>query len=95
MAPATAPDLAALLARLDSIDLACREARWDEAEALYADYDAAVRALPPSAWRRDDLERLMARQQSLATLMRDGRDAAASELAQFGAQKRSARAYRG
>lgn len=88
------PDISGLLAQLDAIDLACREARWDDAEHLYADYDAAVRRVHPTDWNADDLARLARRQQALEAQMRADRDSAAGELGQLGAQRRGAQAYR-
>lgn len=95
MPPATAPDLPALLAMLEAVEQACREARWDDAESLFAGYDAEVRAVPANRWQASDLALLMQRQQGLEAMMSAGRDAAAGELAQLGAQRRSVRAYQG
>lgn len=87
-------DLPQLLARLDQIEAACREERWDEAESLMIEHDTALRAVPPASWRTEILSQLIERQQQLAGVMRDARDAAAAELSQFGASKRGAQAYR-
>ena len=89
------PELAGLLGQLDAIDLACSEARWDDAERLYAEYDAAVRSVPRTAWDPQQLNQLIQRQQALEARMRIDRDSAAGELGQIGAQRRGVQAYRG
>jgi len=89
------PDLAGLLGQLEAIDLACSEARWDDADRLYAAYDAAVRAVSRADWEPELLNRLIQRQQALEARMRVDRDRAAGELGHLGAQRRGAQAYRG
>jgi hypothetical protein len=87
-------DLQSLLQRLTSIEAACLEARWEDAEALMQEHDRALREVPTSDWTRDALQSLLDRQQQLAQLMRTDRDSASAELAQFSASKRGAQAYR-
>lgn len=89
------PELAGLLGQLDAIDLACSEARWDDAERLYTEYDAAVRSVPRQSWDPLLLNQLIQRQQVLEARMRSDRDSAAGELGQLGAQRRGAKAYQG
>lgn len=83
----------ALLQQLDAIEAACREERWDDAEALMQEHDQALRAVDPGAWRAETLQALISRQRSLAEAMREARDAAGAELNQFGASRRGAKAY--
>ena len=87
-------DLPRLLSRLDQIEAACREERWDEAESLMIEHDAALRAVPQGSWSVETLTQLIERQQHLSNMMRDARDAAAAELSRLGASKRGAKAYR-
>ena len=88
-------ELDTLFRQLDAIEAACGEQRWEEAESLMQAHDLAVRAVAPGSWTPADLNALIARQQTLAELMRGGRDEASAELGQLGASKRGAKAYGG
>ncbi|MCK7595156.1 hypothetical protein [Pseudomarimonas salicorniae] len=80
--------------RLELIEAACREERWEDAETLMAEHDRSLRAVPADAWTAETLRELIGRQEQLASLMRGSRDEAAAELSQLGASKRGVQAYR-